>query len=1210
MSIQYTRAQQAAVSYADGDLLMSAAAGSGKTAALTGRITELILSGRARLSEMLVVTFTRAAASEMRGRIMKRLQEEAENAGNDAERAERISRAISEVPSADICTIDSFLLKILRPRFPALGLSPDTRIGEQRVLEIMRTRTMKETVDDFFNGRGNSGETEDFVSLVDVIGRVRDTRKTEEEFRWLADKLTGLGLDEKALAGYAARLEESAEMPLLETEYGQAYAENIRRMLRHYGTVFSSLREELITEPEISAKYATAFGEIDAWLAAVGHALDENNCEMFNAAAASYDPQNLPPVKKGVSETAELFKFFRKEFKGTVDALAATLPLDEAETADAARRTAALLRSAERVCGEYFKRLSEAKRDAGLLDYSDLYTLSGRLFVGENGEPTDAAREAGAAYRYLFVDEYQDTNGIQDRLFTALFPHCVRFMVGDVKQSIYRFRGADPAVFTRYRASWKKITPETVESGEEYQNEGHSLFLSENFRCAEPVIAFTNAVSEAVFPGTGTPFEKDDRLIHARTEKAETAAKPVEVCLIDTKTDEEEDAPKYGDPEAEYVAERILEMTGRYDETLGRFIRPSDIAVLLRSPSSNGVAFREALERRGVAAQLQNEKPLDSYPAVMLLICLLNLADNPLREITAAGAMRSPVFGFSMDDLETVRKEADSMPFYYGAVKIAEWDDERVPDAAGAALRDKCRRLTGWQKRHAAAARSLTTDKYLEYLMNDTEFFSLPGIRGNGVERDAVNRFTALASGYEQNMASAVRFGGLAGFLSYIAETISRKEEGKKASETADAVSIMSIHGSKGLEFPVCFVSGCGKKRNIQDETRTILLDGGIGIGMLLPDDKGTLRYDTLIRRAIAGKIRAESVDEEMRMLYVALTRARERLIVTGKLKSVEKRLGETAMRREFADEYTARELARDYLDWILVACGGDGRYWTVRTVLPGEIGSGTADDDERREVLPDSSTGDIAARFSFEYPDRFLSGVPLKLTVSRLNPRILDDAESDGLLSGGEEEEKRPDDRKLERPQFMAGKPDATAAERGTATHAFLQFADFEALRAGGFEKERDRLVEKKYLFASTASLIDGKLIERFTESDLFDRILRSPMVKREFRFNTVMEAARFTADAALAEKLRRNGTMITVQGVVDCVFRDPDTGSLTLIDYKTDAILAGEWHDQARAEKRLADRHRDQLTYYREICEAMFGEKIPLACIYSVPLGRTIPV
>lgn len=1246
--MKYTPAQERAVFFGDGNLLLSAAAGSGKTAALTGRISQLLIDDRADLSEMLIVTYTRAAAAEMRTRISKRLRELAVE-------GHRVGRHLAALPSADISTIHSFLYKSLRPYFPSLGLSPDYRITDQQTADAVKSAAMRDVVNDFFSrnegfsqkdghSHNESGPkpTVSFAELADVLAQARDAEAMDDELLRIAQFLVSAAEDASALDRYADLLEGTVDQGVLPSPYGALLRERLEILTKHYFKIFSECVDEFPSYPKVDKAYTPVLQSDLAWLERVQTAVRSCSYDDLRATFTAYTPMKLGRLlAKDACESSARYKFHRDLLKKDVKHYAETFfPFTEAEIRTSASRTAAVLRGAKTVLDAYFRELDKRKRAASMLEYSDLETLAIKLFLNPDGTPTNAAREVGSRYKYIFIDEYQDTNRVQDRIFRAIAETGVRFMVGDIKQSIYRFRGAEPEVFADYRRAWSVLDPQTDESTPPTfaPDAGNALFMSENFRCDDPIVRFVNMVSDYTLPHGGIPYDGGDALIHAKTE---TAAAPVEVCLIECpragSDDEDDDKPSAADkngrrknPEALYVARRIRDMIGKYSPDGSTVLRASDIAILLRSPSprsalSAAADYENALAEYGIPVKMRSSRPVTSYASVQLLLCLLNTVDNPLRDIPTAGALRSPVFGFTVADLVTLRESSEDaeMPLYLLCEQTAQ-----SPDAP---LREKCANFLDWVARHKTSSRGMPADRYLEFLIHDVRLFAIDGIRGNPTERDAVNALCTMARTYEgSGEAGPTKFGGISGFLAYLADTNGQNDESTVPADT-DAVSLMSIHTSKGLEFPVCFLADCSKFRNAADEKGNVLLDRDLGIGMYLPDDGGLVRCGNFLRCAIAEKMRGEAVAEEMRMLYVALTRARNRLIVTAKVTNAEKLLAEAEMTRDDADGYYVGSRGT-YIQWIVGAAAtyGNADFYTVTQIPEAVI---FEEEDAAPSVETAASEADrttfsgekeIRSRFGFTYPHEHLGSIPAKLAVSGLYPEILDEnrrpdpvytvTESGFALAGSlseeevltEESEKKPH----LRPRFMTGENDVKATDRGSATHIFLQFADFENLAKRGAEAELERLVQTRHLRPKLAEMVNVRELARFRRSELMRKILRSTDVYREFRFNTRMAAENFTGDAELREKLREENVRITVQGVVDCVFRDPDNGKLVLVDYKTDRLTEEEWNDRAKAYKKLLGRHRNQLLYYRDICGKMFGEEIDKTVLYSTVLGECVEV
>ena len=1214
----YTVPQQYAVEKDHGNLLVSAAAGSGKTFTLSAHIVELVKTGRADIGEMLVVTFTRTAAADMKRKIGESLRKAANEAkSGDPATYSRLSQSAAMAQSADISTIHSFLYRILKKHFPELGLPQDSRlVSNEALIKRMKAEAMRDTVNDLFEEG-----SEDFLYLADILATVRETEKLDEELGNMAAALSSNGMDAHDLGRYADMLESSvvSGADILSTPFGKPVREAAERMIGHYLGVFRHYADEFEFYTDVGEKYGGECAGLIEWLTEAESVLSDGSLGRLSAMLAEYKRPRLATLKEKTDFSVS-FQYHRdtlgKDVKRLVEKLGRFTP---EEILLSRGGTVRVLRCMEKAIGAYFDCYSKRKRELSMLDFGDLEYFAQRLLVGEDGRPTAAAREIGEKYKYIFIDEYQDTNSAQDAIFYALASNARRFMVGDIKQAIYRFRGADPSVFSEYRRKWETVDP-AADGGFGFDaDDGRVLLMSDNFRSAEPVTSLTNAVSDYLMPHGGIPYTDGDRLICSKEGGRDAMWPDSEVVVIEKKKGSGKDdgeEPDDGDPEVEYVADRIASLIGTY--VGDRIIAPEDIAILLRSGNSQAV-FRDALVKRGVPVFIDREIPLSVSPAVLLMMCVLNFVDNPLRDVYSAGALRSPVFGFNMDELIKLRGYAGKLPLYIGVIGCAN------DDAADDALRQKCADAIAWTEREKTVARGMSPSKYLEYLIDAADIFSIDGIRENGAERDAVNRFCSLAAEFEAGTSSPVARADLSAFLDYAAEALEDGEKNgeKPAKASGSAVSVMTIHKSKGLEFPVVFVSECGARLNIgRDAENTVTFNKDLGLGMYLPDESGLARCDTFFRRAVGESITEECVNEEMRVLYVALSRAECRLIVTAKTENLDTLTERTANEAAFGDGYAVRK-SPSYISWILGALERQKpSRVTLKTYFDGEVFAEMR--GGRLNGAPDGvgdgegcgSAGDYGERCAFEYPYGFLSALPSKLTVSKLAPDILDDGEgavadiSSALDPHGDGDNAAEQALGLRMPSFMTGEKAAGASEKGTATHVFMQFADPKRIKEHGARAELERLVEERFMPSAQAELVSLKQIERFAESSLMDKLLRSDFVKREFRFNVRMDAALFTQNEELRAELGGYGAKVTVQGVVDCVFRDPDTGELTLIDYKTDSMTEAERSDAALAEEKLRARHTNQLTYYRKICAEMFGEEIPHAYVYSTVLGRLVEV
>ena len=1184
MAFNFTVAQRDAID-SRGNILVSAAAGSGKTATLSAKIMKLLSDSECELSQFLIVTFTKAAAGEMRERISRAL---AEAAVTDRS----MSRHMRDIAGADICTIHSFCTRILRENFTLAGLSPDFSVCDEATSEVMKARAMEDTVDDFFRGRC-SFTTEgaaDISTLADTVGKTKDAASLDAALRDLYDKLISMGLDESYLIGCAAHLEESAEKDFFDTEYGRVIRDYTVDAARHHLSILTALSERMMESEAVVQKYMPAAVALTDYLSRIVSPAYSATYEKMKQAVATYEATPLGSLSaKNKTEASEQFKVRRDDVKKLFARLAGKyFAVEGADISEAMVRTAAVLRGCADVLTVYGKRYASLKRERGVLDFADLETFALKLLVGPDGEPTSHALEIGRRYKFVFIDEYQDTNRVQDMIFRAVSTEAEKFFVGDIKQSIYRFRGAEPEVFSGYRNAWREGKEPTATEGYPL---GRSIFMSENFRCAEPVVEFVNAVSRHMFPYGGIPFTESDCLVYGGVSKCREA---VEVCLLDGSRRKSTDEDILS--EADYVASRIAELIRR-----GEY-KPKDIAILLRSANSSGGEYERALEKRGIPVNRAGGSPFADAPEVVLILDILRAVDNPMRDIPLMGAMMSSVFGFTLDDIVKIRKDDTECPLYSAVVRAAESESE---------LSEKCAEFTEKLTSLRRAERGMSADRFVDLLTAECSLYDCAEVTSSACGRDNVRRIRDLAVAYESGV-----FGGLYGFLSFLDEKLATGELTVEDPEGRDGVTIISIHKSKGLEYPVCFLSECGKKRNLTDERAGLLFHRELGLAMRLPDPGGLVMCGNPVRDALALKIGADSAMEEMRVLYVAMTRAVERLFVTAKCAGTpQDELRDALADLPFTDDHSVKGAAR-MIDHILSALVKNADLPVkITTVMRGEttdeieeipfeISGASAEEKDRYDIKA------IAENTAFRYPHEHMVTLPSKLAVSALYPAILDvdDEEAVAATLGDVTLEEEPAEEKdMPLPRFMSGSTGTSAAERGTSTHVFLQFADFSAIRRSGAASEIERLVDTAFITPEMARLVDIRQVEHFADSALVDRYLTARTAYREFRFNLPLPAADFTADEKQKELYLRDAVDITVQGVFDCIFEDSD-GRLVILDYKTDSMNSYEMRNPEAGREKLRRRHGRQLYYYAMAAERIFGRAPDEVYVYSLALGEAV--
>ena len=1175
---KWTDAQRDAIGFQGGDLILSAAAGSGKTATLTERIIHLLTDPNiaASLSRMAIVTFTLSAAEELRGRIEAALTEAlARDPGN-----RRLLRELTILPGAMIGTIHSFFLTSLRPYHASLGLPPDAGVLEGAEALLLQQEAMRETLADYFEAPPSHGEEEaDFEAMADCLSSGRSEASLDAALLSLHETLLQEGYAPKDLRTWALAAPADPEA-FLSSPFGAPVAQRMRRISEHYTRVFSEIMEGLAASEDTVPFLFHAQYERDT-AEALGN-LSTAPYSQVHAFLAAYEQPGLRLASDKQTDAYVALKTERDKnhfLKEILDLKTRFFDLPPERLAQVIRQNTAVSLAAARVLAAYDDRYTAKKRERGRVDFSDMQQLARRVFCNADGTPTPAALETGSRYDYIFIDEYQDTDRTQDAIFAAIGAGSRRFMVGDIKQSIYSFRGARPELFTEYRSRFER------------KDGGNAIFMQENFRSDDTILDFANRISEYMFPAGNTPFTEKDALRCGKENG--TGGAPVELYLVappeEIATDDAEEKPKTRDDyEEEYVAEKIAALleTGKLRD--GKPIRPEDIAILLRT-KSRAQDYAAALSRRGIASVNNAADPYFSCSEVLLALCLLHTANNPLRDVYLAGAMQSPLLGFTLDELIGIRRGRRDALWY----SVCDCAAEKTP------LGEKCaafvKTVEGWRQ----AARYLRADEILQQILHDTGFLHY---RGDADRSNAQIR-------------ASLRLHALIRRLTGLLE----KSELKAPTAAVNAVTITTIHKAKGLEFPVCFLSDTSKDFYRDDQSGPVLFAPGTGIAAELYDPGGLVRYNTPLHESNALQIEERSVQEEMRVLYVALTRAREQLYITYKSKDPQKKWEEARASAAQTPDAHLLLSVKGAGSWILAGAarnmGAD--CFRVSVVRPTVFDDSAA--PAAAETAPAASPEQQQAwaqifreRFAFAYPFGHLKNIPAKLTVSALQPDLLNTEEPtaisiDALLSPAEAADDGPGEMPL--PEFLTGERPATAAEAGTATHIFMQFCDFEKLHALGAAAELTRLTEAAFLTREQAALVRLDEVERFRTSSLLARMCTASELYREFRFNATLPAARFTIDPILKEQLTASDTRITVQGVVDCMFIDAE-GRAVLVDYKTDRLSAAEMADPALAAEKLLPRHSRQLSLYRELCADMLGRPFDEVYIYSLPLGDCIPL
>ncbi len=1153
-----TAAQLQAMEHKGSDLLISAGAGSGKTATLTDRIVNRICNDKMDISRMLVVTFTKDAAAELKSRITRKLSDKLKSDPANLHICSQIVRATS----ADISTIHSFCLKAIKPHFDKLSLDSDFRIGEDAELEILRHEAMHEIIERFYEAEELDP---DFLLVSDCYSDYTDEGTLPSSL---------LDLYHNNLSSCADGLEmlkRSADqgVDFLETLYGQALLRRVTYAVNHFSPLVRSLYSDIIAD-EANKKYFDAFDELWRIFERLENALKNPTYMGIKAILANFQnkriaggrSKNAPTVDTELvsfvkSEACEELKKLRDDyFYSDTEAIASTI-----------NQNKKICLAIYKVLKEYEQEYRLKKQRYSLCDFNDLerYTLD--LFYDKDGNITDIAKGISLQYDELYIDEYQDVNSIQDKIFKAIARNN-RFMVGDIKQSIYSFRSAEPRLFSDYRDSFVPYDEPFAEP-----DSGRTVFMSDNFRCDPSVIKLTNHISDYMFlRSRGFSYVTGDRLENAKIQKGPFTPQNAELCIIDKSSIDEESHLNELDPQAEFVAQEIQRLLSGGALPNGNRIKPGDIAILLRKSSGCIDKYINALERYGINHEYVQEISFYEKPHILLLLCILNSIDNPSKDVYLAGAMHSHIFNFSLDELVKIRRTAHKDASLISALK----GYFKEPS-----LKEKIKDFLAKLDKYRAEIKKLSAADSISYVLSETGYLA----SCNEAERQDVIKLYNVARGYEQGS-----YKGVYSFLRYIDNIASEKGAAETVTSDRDnSVKIVTMHKSKGLEYEVCFICDTEKQFSKKSYTSPILFHKELGICGYISRDGGIVKYDNLLRKCASLAIRDEGIEEALRLLYVAMTRARSKLYIVGSMTKQEEKRARFKKLSPYADEFDIYS-ASSHLDIILGACTEPLDFLDVRVVDAEDIFELGENNSQESSVDTDKVEGYkeiLEKRFGFEYKYEHLSKIPSKLSISTLYPDILDDEENQRFS--------RP--RSIDDiPSFILGKERmVTGAERGTATHVFLQFCDFENLKANGVECELSRLVDASFISKEVGDIINKEHIELFISSEMMREFLSAKRIIREFRFNVMLDAKEFSSEPMLINE------KVLVQGVTDCIYEN-DKGELILVDYKTDKVTEENYISE------LTRKHKTQLTYYKKACEMMFERKVDKVLIYSVPLGKTV--
>lgn len=1168
---QLTPKQKHAVISRDSNILISAAAGSGKTRVLIERIASLVKDDRIPVDSLLVVTFTNAAAGEMRERLLAKFREELLQ-GDDP----FLRKQILNIQKASISTIHAYCIELIRRHFHIVELDPNFKIADDTEMQLLKEELLEQLMENYYEIGDDY-----FYDLIEMYSG----NKTDDGLRQLILELYNFSQSKPYPIKWlkeTALFYKSSKM-----EFEQSDMMNVFK--RNFEIDFKGLKElsklaldqciehDLIEYMPCAKEEYEQLDEIDKNMERleIGEIFEAIENIKFN---------RLSSIKKDrkeiVAEYAEIYKNIRNDLKKNIKKLIEVYAVyDFDKEVQKMNELYPRLDYLVDLVESFFKLFDEAKRDIGVLDFNDIEHYAIKILSNE-----DVALKESKRYNYIFLDEYQDTNEVQESIISSIKREENLFQVGDVKQSIYRFRLADPEIFIKKRKDY-------------IENSGKNelIQLNQNFRSRPSVLLGINELFESIMSSKLGDVDYDENEYlnpGAKFEKIENENISVEL-IFGEKEVEDEILKEYSkiEKEAIYIANRIKELvkTPTYDAKKGEFrqIEYRDIVILMRAVRRSSNIFNEIFMREDIPIYVDDaEGYLDSVE-VSLIINLLKLIDNRNQDIALISVLRSPICAFKTEDLIQIRIEDQEVSYYEATLRYIENHSDEIADR----IERFYEKLTEWEK----LSKLIKLGDLMWNILTETNFYYYVSAMPGGEQRQAnIRLLIDRANAYEK-----VSFGGLFDFIRYTKKLKNQSQDlsaAKLIGENENVVRMMSIHKSKGLEFPVVICACMGKQFNQQDLRKKVILHKELGIGTqyINPDLRS---YNSMfLHEVIKQQMKIENLSEEMRILYVAMTRAVDRLILTGYVSDIEAKI------EKWTIEPSLFRLKQDksYIDWIMRFLSNTGAsqdllkhgfsskfstkkvHYNIKLVAEIELLEGKCENlaeniENLKEILEQEVESDqnielIEETLNWKYPSAYLGGLKRKYSVSELNtsnrePWLRDDTRYDKKILD------------IESKNWQ---------KRGVLLHLILQnIVDYSFKDTGSLRRYIDNY-EGASEFLSNSDYI---YIENYLKSELFSRIKNSSKIFREQPF--VLKKP-----AKILDEKYENGEIL-IQGIIDLIFEED--GEMILVDYKSGGSSYSD-------EKLVRKKYQKQVDLYEEAITSILNKKVKEKYLYLIESGKIL--
>ena len=1192
-NVKWTEEQQQAINEKGANILVAAAAGSGKTAVLVERIINKVINEKIDIDRILVVTFTSAAASEIRERILEAIYKKLEENPEDT----NLQKQINLINKANISTIHSFCLDVIRNNFYELDISSSFRVADTTEIELMKY----EVLDELFEEKYLSND-KDFEDLINIYTGYRGDEGLQNLVLNIYKFIQSSPFPEKWLND-KVNLFKNTNQDFAQTIWGKTILENIEEELTEGIMQLQNILKDMKKIDELS-KFTKIIQE------------DIYNLEDILRYTNSWDNtltkinnlvwQKWPTDKKITIDLKEQAKEVRNKVKEIINkSIKKKIAYDSIQANEDINEMHVTLTKLKNLLVEFMFKFASKKKEKNVVDFNDIEHFALKILIGENGEATELAKKYREKFQEIAIDEYQDSNLVQEQILTSISKGNNIFMVGDVKQSIYKFRQARPELFLE---KYKNYNLKQEISGNSL---GLKIQLFKNFRSRENILNITNLVFQNIMSEKVGEIEYNEKEYlnysagYKEPEENTDYAGKTELHIIDLKEkeeifindeeiDEKIEVEKIENSvlEAKFVAKKINELLNSnymvFDKEQGyRKITPKDIIILLRATTNIAPIYEKELADLNLPVFSDSSSQYLDTMEIQIIVSILKIINNPIQDIPLVTVLRSPIFAFTDNDLISIRLTDKSCSFYESMIKARLVVNEQ--------LNSKIDNVIYYLEKWKQEEKYLPLDELIWQIYIDTNLINIVGLMPNGAIRQANLKMLFEKAKQFENAS----FKGLFNFINFIDRLKNNNGDlssAKLIGENENVIRIMSIHKSKGLEFPVVFLCGTGKSFNMRDLNEDILLHQDMGIGPKLIDFERRIEYDTLAKEAIKLKIKLETLSEEQRILYVALTRAKEKLIITGISKDLEKDFKQKRELLQIYNEnmniidYKLVKKYKTYLDWLeLVYLKNENKitdiatlYTYTKTDLEKELNNKEQEklNNIKEKIFENTKdlkdTENIKEILNWKYRYKKSSEIPTKTAVTRL---------------------KAEEDKKIELteiPKFMGKEKKITPAEKGTLMHLCIQrLNEKQTYTKETIKQMIQSLVLKEIITTTEADAINIDTLYKYTKSALWNDLSKAKEIHKEQPFYINIPAKEIYENIETDEN-------ILVQGIIDLYYISEDN-KLILIDYKTDYVKKPE---------ELINKYKTQLSIYKKALENSLNRRVDETYIFSTNWGQSLNV